>query len=185
MVKRANSFGADAVEGSDLSWLAAKIPKVARSGCLQTDTENDMQRAAYTFIVDTLWKDPQDCLAVKGFLEQRRQSGLQGPSSTTQFRKVSSLKFLDEAWCAEFIAKESQLGLQVVESLKANSPEIIRQLMCWGLASHSALKLPQAMIDQEVATKVFHDRSKALGNRFDSLRARMPSSILHVSSIGL
>lgn len=154
-----------------LCWLAEKIPRPVRTGDTFADEDAVLHHGAFVKVVDMLWKNSQHSMPVLQFLERRlgrAKMGINEPES--MFHKLSTLRALDETWCAGWLMRTGDLQQKHIEAWKEYDYDAVRFLVVYALGCGLGLRLPGACKDEAVTTKLFDARYEKLGRRLDRLK---------------
>lgn len=114
MPKRSCPWADDAASSSSddaaVCPLIARIPKVGRTGDMVKDQERTTLRAAFTNIIEQLWKHPHTIIDTQGFIQEKlRVLEAKGDihAEWEQLTSFGALAKHDANWVANLVSKHS------------------------------------------------------------------------------
>ena len=151
--------------------FAKKLPPVKKTSCKKTNADNAMKRQAFMWVISHLWRNSDELLPVRHWLEERL--GTDGGAEEEYFRTLSCLKFLDSKWLQGFISKKTGIPLHFVEMVTNYDPEFPIQFVSYGIASTYSLKFPKELKQKTLMFMVLDLLLMRAGNRWKMVTPHM------------
>lgn len=167
MVKRCHWRVTEGTESTTCP-LLIRIPKVQRSGDLSADTEADTRRAAFSFVVNTLWENPGLAGPTQAWLVAKVSD--KGPHSDPgRFEHVTTIGKLDSDWLGGWLQRRMKWPSDVFQKALDYDEDALRQMIQFLLIANPQTKLPKACLEKTVTERLFSQRLAECGNRHNLL----------------
>lgn len=141
-----------------------RIPKVQRTGDLTADTEADSRRAAFSFLVKTLWQNPALVSPAQAWLVTKMNE--KAPHTDPgRFENVTSFGKLDTKWLGGWLQHRLAWPSDVFQRAIDYDEDSLKQLIQFLLVVNPQAKLPKCCMEKAVVERLFADRLHKCGNR--------------------
>lgn len=163
MVKRCHWDTDDTTERPKCH-LLQKVPKVVRTGDETKDSDMNMRRTAFCYVLETLWLKLELSMACQSFLVNRIDADGKKAQSD-EFQELSKLGKLEESWVAYFVSKLTKQTLAKLKDAQAFEDESLKQVLIFLLVAPLSLRMPPECRNKHVCEEVLQSREKDCGLR--------------------
>lgn len=148
--------------------FSERLPQCPKAASKFDEEENKLRRKHFMKVIDTCWRHPDILMQAANWVEEKA-SEMAERGNDQLFVSISTLRALDEQWCARLLVKRTALKLKTLETACEQDSDSWRQLFMYGMVASGSLKIPKDGKDKLVCAKWIDQRVAACGGRWGRL----------------